>query len=124
MESELTKAEKEILEVLWEKKGWTSCKELVEYFHQSGKDWKRQTVNTFLTHLVEKGYAVKNGRKYIYTYTREEFGSFKAIELVETLYDGSLKKFLNALTGKNNPGKKYADELREYIDEFDEDEGV
>lgn len=122
MNFELTNAEKEIMDVLWSLKRWTTCSELVEHFNTTGKCWKRQTVNTFLTHLAEKGLVIKNGRKYIYAYTKEEFGSEKAAELVDTLYDGSLKKFISALTGKNKLNQKYADELREYLDSLKEDE--
>lgn len=121
MEFMLSNAEKEVLEVLWQNKRWTSCSELVEHFNQHGKDWKRQTVNTFLTRLMEKGLVVKNGRKYIYAYTPEEFESKKAAALVETLYGGSLKNFISALTGKKKLDKKYADELREYLDTLDDE---
>lgn len=122
MEFLISNAEKEVLEVLWHNKRWMSCSELVDHFNHNGKSWKRQTVNTFLTRLMEKGFVIKNGSKYIYSYTQEEFESKKANELVETLYDGSLKKFISALTGKTKIDKKYANELREYLESQSEDE--
>lgn len=117
----LSNSEKEILDILWKKQRWTTCSELVDHFKEE-KDWKRQTINTFLTHLVAKGLVVKDGRKYIYRYTEQEFESYKAAELVEVLYEGSIKKFISALTGKNKLSQKYADELKEYLDTLDDKE--
>lgn len=122
MKYSLSPAEEEILKVLWENKKWTTCSELVSYFHKQGKDWKRQTVNTFLSRLLEKGFVVKNGRSYIYSFTKEEFDSLKAKELVETFYSGSVKNFMSALTGKNTLDPKYVNELKEYLDEITESE--
>lgn len=122
MKYTLSSAEQEVLNFLWECKKWTTCSELVQHFNLTGKDWKRQTINTFLTRLLEKGFVIKNGRKYIYTYTEEEFASLRAAELVETFYNGSLKTFMSALTGKNTLDKKYADELKDYLEELTENE--
>lgn len=122
MKYSLSPAEEEILTVLWENKKWTTCSELVSHFHKQGKDWKRQTVNTFLSRLLEKGFVVKNGRSYIYNFTKEEFDSLKAKELVETFYSGSVKNFMSALTGKNRLEPKYVNELKEYLDGITENE--
>lgn len=101
----LTQAEEEILGVLWQEKKWMSCSELVVHFNKTGKCWKRQTINTLLVRLMDKGFVVKNGRQYIYALTKEEFDSLKASELVETYYGGSLKRFISAFLGQDRTNK-------------------
>lgn len=100
-----------------------TCSELVDYFDEKGKGWKRQTINTFLVRLIEKGYVTRNGRKFIYTYSKEEVETQQTIDFVESVYGGSLKKFMIALTGKENKiTKKYAEELKDYLNELKENE--
>ena len=119
----LSSSEEEILEALWTHQRWMTCSELVDYFDEKGKGWKRQTINTFLVRLIEKGYVTRNGRKFIYTYSKEEVETQQTIDFVESVYGGSLKKIMIALTGKENKiTKKYAEELKDYLNELKENE--
>lgn len=120
MKKDLTPAEQVIMEALWESKHWMTISELIKIFEAQGKEWKRQTVNTFLAHLIEKGLVVKNGRKYIYAYTKEEYNARVASELLNTLYGGSLKKFVAALSGSNTLKSEDIKALRDYLDNFQE----
>lgn len=56
------------------------------------KQWKPQTVSTFLARLVKKGYLTsKRIGRYTYYHpeiTKEEYRLRKMIELVGTFYDG------------------------------------
>lgn len=119
MRFHLTKTEQDILELIWEKKQWMSGANFWEYFNSHGKACKRSTVCTYLTRMTDKGLLVKNGTKYIYAYTKEEFEEKKAIELLDTMYDGSLGNFLSALTAKKKLDEKETMELREYLDNLD-----
>ena len=47
MKQNLTPAEQAIMEILWKNNHWMTISELIEIFEHLGKDWKRQTVNTF-----------------------------------------------------------------------------
>lgn len=120
MKQTLTAAEQAIMDVLWESKHWMTINELIEYFKYSGKEWKRQTINTFLTRLIEKGLVVKNGRKYIYAYSKEEYNAQRASELLTTLYNGSLKNFVAALSSTHVLKSEDIQELKEYLDQFND----
>ena len=52
----LSDTEQEIMEVLWEKGDSIKTRQLLELFNERGKDWKRQTLNTFLSRLEEMGH--------------------------------------------------------------------
>lgn len=116
MHFSLTNTEKDILELLWEKKAWMSGADFWDYFNQQGRNFKRQTVNTYLSRMTEKGLLVKNKTKYIYAYTREEFEEKRASEILDTMYKGSLKNFVVALTGNVKLSPDEAAELKDYLD--------
>lgn len=115
----LSETEKNILELLWKKQCWMSGAEFWEYFNANGKPSKRQTINTYLSRMVDKGILIKHGTKYMYVHSRTEWEEKKAHEILSTLFDGSLKKFVVALTGNKKISQKDAEELRAYLNKFD-----
>lgn len=119
----LSETEKNIMELLWDNQRWMAGSEFWEYFNANGKPCKRQTINTYLTRMVDKGILVKNDKKYMYVYTKKEWEERKANELLKNLFDGSLKKFVVALTGNKKISKKEAEELKEYLNKLDEKDG-
>lgn len=118
MNYDLTPAEEEIMAALWENGRWMTIHELIEHFSSLGKDWKRQTINTFLVRLAKKGLIVKNGKKYIYAYTKEEYNALKASGILDSLYGGSLKDFVSALSGSHKLTPEEAKELKQYLDQM------
>ena len=56
MSSHLSKTEYEIMEYFWEMGDKYTFGELMKYFNENlDKNWKKQTLNTFLSRLIEKG---------------------------------------------------------------------
>lgn len=107
----------------WKNKRWASGAELWEYLNRSGKNYKRQTVNTYLTRMADKGILTKNGTKYMYTYTEEQFEAERAREVLEDVYQGTLKNFFAALTGGVKITKEEKEELKAYLDSLDDEDG-
>lgn len=118
MNYSLSDTEQMILDRLWEIKKWTTGAEFWEYFNNKGKSAKRQTVNTYLARMTEKGLLVKNGTAYMYAFTREEFEEKKAKDVLDSMYHGSLKKFVAALHGTKKLNKQEKEELKAYLDEL------
>lgn len=116
MKFELSETEREILNFLWDNGHWTSGAEFWDYFNSTGSSRKRQTINTYLTRMVDKGLLIKHDKKYMYRYNKKEFESKKAEEILITMYDGSFKKFLSALTGSKKINENEANDLKKYID--------
>lgn len=110
----LSPTEKEIMEVLWESEGMTN-NEIILHFRERGKDWKRQTTSTFLTRLLQKGVVVKEGHKYRAGCTKKEFEQRQTREILDSLYGGSLKNFVAALTGGGRMTEKEAEELKDLL---------
>lgn len=118
---DVSETEKEILEYMWEKPQGVLSREMLEYFNEKKqKDWKKQTLNTFLLRLAEKGLIeVKaQGVKKIYqaVYDAKEYEAKKAESILENNYGGSVRNFVMALTGGEKIDKAMADDLRKILE--------
>lgn len=105
MSKTLSDTEYEIMCYFWETEDEKGFSELVNYFeNERGKIWKKQTLNTFLTRLIQKNLLQfrKAGNKKIYSsnMTKKEYERFCAQEILNGNYDGKLTKFLAALMGE------------------------
>lgn len=118
MKYELSNSESKIMDILWKQHRWMSAGELRKILEQEGTIWKRQTINTFLVRLKSKGLIIQNSRKYIHAYTKEEFDSLKAKELLDDDYGGSLLNFITALSGNKSIDTEEADKLKDYLEKF------
>ena len=55
MKYNLSEAEYEIMKFIWEQGDNISFNDIMEYTQKKGHTWKKQTVQTFLTRLIDKG---------------------------------------------------------------------
>lgn len=114
----LTDSEQVIMSILWAHKHWMTIVELGTALEQKGIIWKRQTINTFLARLIKKDMVVQNSRKYIYAHTKEEYESLRAKEYLNSEHNGSLKKFLAALSGDKEIDAEDAATLLQYLEKY------
>ena len=120
----LSATEYELMEFFWDNPGEKSFKEILEYFNNvKGKNWKKQTLSTFLTILQNRGYlkADMSRKKYLYSPTRqrEEHVTSWLRKLCSDFFGDSLGRFLTAFSGGQQLSDKDAKELREYLDQYD-----
>lgn len=54
----MSDAEKEIMEIIWNSGGSIYIAELLEKAEENGRGWKRTTIRTFITRLMEKGFII------------------------------------------------------------------
>lgn len=92
-------SELEIMKVLWK----AGVPVNTQYINEAVEDkgWKRTTISTFLTRLVEKGAlsAEKRGKLYYYTplISQKEYRKSQTKNLIMSLYNGSIKDFAVSL---------------------------
>lgn len=118
----LTKSEEEIMELLWETDRKMSSKEILDHFNEHcGKDWKKQTLNTFLAKLLQAGFIdrISKDRKYLYVplITRMEYKQKGAERFIRDSYSGSFMNFVSALSGGEMISKEEAEEIRKLLEE-------
>lgn len=88
------------------------------------RDWKRSTVCTFISHLIEKGYVkgTREGRTFYYTsaINDRKFCEEQTRQFLNFWYDGSAADLMNAVLGIKRIPKKKAAELMEQLRELEE----
>lgn len=114
---EMSQSESLIMDFLWKNDGGKGFSEIMEYLNgELHKNWKKQTINTFIRHLIDKGLisadTSQKSRRYSAALTPAEYARGKADKILADFYGGSVEVFLSALTG----GKKLS---REMVDELD-----
>lgn len=116
----ITKAEREVMEVLWEAAEPVRTKNLLEKMKERGRDWKRQTLNTLLFRLEEKG-VVNRRRAYVEAaLTEAELLQKQTQEILDDFYSGKLERFCAALVGGGRQAVKEedVDKLYELIESW------
>ncbi len=107
-------AELEIMKVIWKAKAPITSLEIGK--EVADKEWKKTTIATFLTRLVEKGAlsAEKQGKLYYYTplITEKEYRKSQTKNLIKTLYNGSIRDFAVSFFEEQKLSDKDIQELK------------
>lgn len=110
----ISDAELEVMKVIWNKNKPITSLDIVEAFEDKG--WKKTTIGTFLTRLVEKGAlsAEKQGKLYYYTplVSQRDYRKFQTKSLISNLYGGSIKDFAVSLFEEQTISDEELKELR------------
>lgn len=112
----------EIMEVLWKLERPISTVDLLAYFNkEKKKGWKLQTISTFLSRLSEKGLvaSTNQGRGSIHhpAVSYEEYNRVKAKNILEVMYEGSIKNFFVALYGDKKLSDEEIADLKQWLSE-------
>ncbi len=123
---ELSDSEREVMEVLWEKEKPMSFGELLYYFDTyTDKSWKKQTLNTFLFRMQQKGLLeiITEGRykQYIPAMKKEEYRLEESKAFLDKNYEGSIVKMLSAFNGGEALEKNEIHELQKLLGEWEEE---
>lgn len=114
----ITETELCVMEVLWERSDAVATRELLELMENKGKKWKRQTLNTLLFRLEEKG-VVSRTRAYVKAaMSREEILQAQTQEILDEYYGGKPVNFLIALMGSANVTAEDAAKLDALLEEI------
>lgn len=121
----LSATEMEIMEFLWSTDSKLIAAEILKYFNENkSKNWKKQTLNTFLVKLIEKGalqYDLIKNKKYYYptiqSKTKVEHIKHWTKNFIDNTFDGSLYNFLTAITGESPLEENLLNDLKKYLSE-------
>ncbi|MBO5473335.1 MAG: BlaI/MecI/CopY family transcriptional regulator [Lachnospiraceae bacterium] len=113
----ISEAELEVMEKLWEQEDSIKQSQLLALFEADGKEWKRQTLNTFLSRLENKGLVKRENRMVKAVYDREEYNFMQMKAAVDHMYEGKLSNFVAAFVKKNAVSESDAKELRRILED-------
>lgn len=120
----LSQTEEEIMEAFWNRETPFTPTGLLEYFPEKG--WKRQTISTFLSSLMEKGLLLseKKGREVFYSakLTKKQFQNKKTVGFFDSICQGSVKHFMSALFEENKLTKEDLSQLKDWLESQEEED--
>ena len=119
----LTNTELLIMELLWSEGRPMSFREIMDVATKEWKkDWKVQTLNTFLNGLQKMGM-IRAERSMTSSYnvyyplcTKEQHIHKWTKEMVEVCYDTSFRRLVSAFIGDGKLSKEDAEELKKLLD--------
>ena len=89
-ESELT-----LLQIIWAQGGTALYAQIMDALEQNQTTWKKNTVLTLLSRLVEKGYVTTNAYTALISDSDYQTGQTKTF--VEKIYQGNVKGLVSTL---------------------------
>lgn len=121
---EITECEKIVMKCIWDNTDDLSMQDITEMVNtQYGKNWKTQTVSTFLARLVKKEYLrmYRKGRCFYYQalVDKDEYKDDVLKDYVKFWDGGSMSAFVCGLFGKSMLSKSDREELKKKIQELD-----
>lgn len=123
MKYDLSNTEREIMDVLWNREEGNigmAPREIMEIFKKRGKDWKRQTLNTFFVRLEEKGLIRREKGVVEACFSKREYESLYCHDMLDQCYGGKLSNFLCAFCGTEEITEEEAEELIRFIEKKSE----
>ena len=123
-EEELTNCEVLVMRVIWNSAEIMSIQEITSKInHTFHKDWKTQTVSTFLSRAVKKGYweSKRDGRSFDYypLVSEQEYGKREINKCVEIWSDGKLENLIASFSETNKLSEQEKMQIRRVINDMD-----
>ena len=119
---EISNAEFEVLDVLWDDHPATS-NDVVARLNDK-KDWHEKTVKTLLGRLVKKGVLgfEKQQRQYLYypLIAREDYTKKETTNFVSRLFKGKIAPMVAGFANQNSLSKQDVSELKALIKEWEQ----
>ncbi len=118
---DLTSAETIVMKTIWDADHEMSLSEIVRRANEAyEKDWKPQTVSTYLTKLVQKEFVRmhREGRFFFYEILvqEEDYRSEQADKFIKFWDEGSVIHFLESYYKGKTLAQGEKDELKKVID--------
>ena len=122
--SSLTLCEEQVMKCIWDSEEELTLPEIVAAVnHAFHKDWKPQTVSTFLARLVHKEYLdmYRKGRTFYYVplIKKEDYSADKIEECVSMWSDDDASALLCALNERRMLRPEEISQIKTLLDELD-----
>jgi len=117
----MTDCEETVMKSVWDADHDASLMDIMTVLKdQYGKDWKRQTISTFLLHLIQKGYltSYRSGRTFYYKplIPVEGFREHQLDEFVHFWFEGSFDQLLRTANEGKLIRKRDLAKVKKYLE--------
>lgn len=116
----MTDCEQIVMKSVWDAGKDVSLQEIMKDLEgRFKKIWKRQTISTFLLHLIEKGYlrSYRQGRVFYYVplVKEEDYKTEQTKSFLDFWFEGSSAAMLKAMVEKNQISAEALAEVKEFV---------
>ena len=115
---QLSDSELDLMRVVWSRGGRARFAQVMEALAGQGKDWKANTVLTFLSRLVEKEMLAveKNGRLNVYValLREEDYADQQTRSFLDRVYGGNAGRLVSSLLKQDCLTAEDLDELKAF----------
>ncbi len=115
----MSDAERDVMEVLWTFPEGVNQSILLEAVNATGKDWKRQTLNTLVTRLMEKGLVNRENRHVCAAMDKQAYSNLRVEEVVREVYAGKISNLVLAFAKDKKLTKEDAKELEKLLEAYE-----
>lgn len=115
----MSDAERDVMEVLWTFPEGVNQSMLLEAVNAAGKDWKRQTLNTLVTRLMEKGLVNRENRHVCAVMDKQAYSNLQVEAVVREVYAGKLSNLVLAFAKDKKLTKEDAKELEKLLEAYE-----
>ena len=114
MLQQISESELVLMKIIWKNGGTALYSFVMDELEKEKNEWKKNTVLTLLSRLIEKKYlkAKKIGRRneYIALVTEQEYQAMQTHSFLDKIYEGNVKNLVSTLLQQDILS---ADELKE-----------
>lgn len=114
-----SEAELVVLEKLWDLNEGVKQSQLLALFEADGREWKRQTLNTFLSRLEEKGLVIREHRIVRTAVSREDYHYNQIQAALDAMYGGRLSNLVASYCKNKRISKSEIKELRRIVENYE-----
>lgn len=111
---QISESELVLMRIIWENGGTALYSYIMEELEKDKNEWKKNTVLTLLSRLIEKGFlkTKKIGRRneYVAIVEQQEYQTMQTHSFLDRVYGGDVKNLVSALLQQEMLS---ADELKE-----------
>ena len=98
---QISESELVLMNIIWKNGGATLYSQIMEELEQDNNEWKKNTVLTLLSRLVEKKFlkTKKIGRRneYVAVVTKQEYQTMQTQSFLDRIYEGNVRHLVSAL---------------------------
>ena len=123
---QISDSEMEIMRVIWDNNGSAMFAQIMNALNEKDREWKANTVLTFLARLTDKGIisSIKHGRnnEYIALITAQDHLAEQTKTFVHKVYGGNAKHLVSSLLKQDYITSRDMEELKKFWEEGGNDE--
>lgn len=101
MKQQISDSELELMKIIWENSGTALYAHIMSALDKSGNEWKKNTVLTLLSRLIEKGFLTtsKIGRRNEYKalVCEKDYLTTQTKNFLEKVYEGDVTELISTL---------------------------